>query len=148
MEIGSSSAPRFPRETRLRVVPLAASSAAPRNCGELIALASQPASIRSLGLWTNDTDIDDRNAALRDSGKYAGPPNRVGHARDEHVTSFKKGASQLFGLRFGQEPRRLVDEAAIPNVCELDESNDAIWVLVLRFNPVAVRKNTIADELL
>jgi hypothetical protein len=80
------------------------------------------------------------------SRKDACAPQRIGHSSDENVSWSEGRAAKILRGSGREETMGAVAEDALSNIGELSEPNLAVWVLILRLNPIAINEDTVPPD--
>jgi hypothetical protein len=74
--------------------------------------------------------------------EYACSAQRIWHARYEHITRLEKRAPELICFTLSEKSLGFIDVNAIANICELNEANATVWVLVLALHPITIDEHS------
>ena len=101
-----------------------------------------PAVISNLRINSQHSNVNDSDAAFFQRRHQTCSTEWIWHSSYQHITGFKLGTAEP-GECFLVDPAiRLVQEHTVAYVCELQEANVSVRILIFAFNPVSIHEET------
>ncbi len=90
--------------------------------------------------WSNDANVDNRHGLALITRKQACATKWIGHPGNQDIAKLEWGAPQSARSFPREKSGGFVKVDAIPYVRQLNESDIALWILVLCLDPIPVNE--------